>query len=385
MSFSKIISLPTGSLSIQINESETLFNQYIDFAARNNPKRGFLFVSKVLGKHYPCTPDTMQHSYSQLVDLLLVNEKDSQQFVFIGMAETATALGLGVYETWLKRSQKHGIYCQTTRYFLENQPFVDFEEAHSHATGFYLYHPKEHATQQVFNQADTLVLVDDEVSTGNTFANLVNAYKKTNPALKRVIIVSLLNLTSANARKKVAQKTGMVFEWLSILSGQFTFTPNPDYEFKTIHVDSNQQCKKYLLNGNYGRLGIDRALPELTGQITPLIADLTSKNKVLVLGTGEFIYHAYLVAKEFERAGIDAYVQSTTRSPILVNSAIVNRLAFQDNYDDGIANYLYNNDIYYYDAVVVVHETPMNSELAFLISHLNAMALKVTNGTICLS
>ncbi|MCK5727941.1 MAG: phosphoribosyltransferase domain-containing protein [Methylococcales bacterium] len=385
MSFSKIISLPTGSLSIQINESETLFNQYIDFAARNNPKRGFLFVSKVLGKHYPCTPDTMQHSYSQLVDLLLVNEKDSQQFVFIGMAETATALGLGVYETWLKRSQKHGIYCQTTRYFLENQPFVDFEEAHSHATGFYLYHPKEHATQQVFNQADTLVLVDDEVSTGNTFANLVNAYKKINPALKRVIIVSLLNLTSANARKKVAQKTGMVFEWLSILSGQFTFTPNPDYEFKTIHVDSNQQCKKYLLNGNYGRLGIDRALPELTGQITPLIADLTSKNKVLVLGTGEFIYHAYLVAKEFERAGIDAYVQSTTRSPILVNSAIVNRLAFQDNYDDGIANYLYNNDIYYYDAVVVVHETPMNSELAFLISHLNAMALKVTNGTICLS
>ena len=385
MSFSKIISLPTGSLSIQINESETLFNQYIDFAARNNPKRGFLFVSKVLGKHYPCTPDTMQHSYSQLVDLLLVNEKDSQQFVFIGMAETATALGLGVYETWLKRSQKHGIYCQTTRYFLENQPFVDFEEAHSHATGFYLYHPKEHATQQVFNQADTLVLVDDEVSTGNTFANLVNAYKKINPALKRVIIVSLLNLTSANARKKVAQKTGMVFEWLSILSGQFTFTPNPDYEFKTVSVESNQQCKKYLLNGNYGRLGIDRALPELTGQITPLIADLTSKNKVLVLGTGEFIYHAYLVAKEFERAGIDAYVQSTTRSPILVNSAIVNRLAFQDNYDDGIANYLYNNDIYYYDAVVVVHETPMNSELAFLISHLNAMALKVTNGTICLS
>ncbi|MCK5926218.1 MAG: TRSP domain-containing protein, partial [Methylococcales bacterium] len=95
--------------------------------------------------------------------------------------------------------------------------------------------------------------------------------------------------------------------------------------------------------------------------------------------------HAYLVAKEFERAGIDAYVQSTTRSPILVNSAIVNRLAFQDNYDDGIANYLYNNEIYYYDAVVVVHETPMNSELAFLISHLNAMALKVTNGTICLS
>ncbi len=385
MSFSKTISLPTGSLSIQINESETLFNHYIDFAARNNPKRGFLFVSKVLGKHYPCTPTQMQASYSQLVALLLANEKNSQQFVFIGMAETATALGLGVYETWLKHSQKQGIYSQTTRYFLDNQPFVDFEEAHSHATGFYLYHPQKKSTQAIFNQADTLVLVDDEVSTGNTFTNLVNAYKKTNPDLKRVIIISLLNLTNAEARSKVAEKTGMAVEWLSILSGQFEFTPNPDYVFKTVSVESNQQCKKYLLNGDYGRLGIDRALPALTESLTPLMTHLKSKNKVLVLGTGEFIYHAYLVAKALEIKGMKSYVQSTTRSPILINSAIVNRLSFQDNYDDGIDNYLYNNEIYYYDVVIVVHETSMNSELAFLISHLSAIALRVTNGTVCIS
>ena len=385
MSFSKTISLPTGSLSIQINESETLFNHYIDFAARNNPKRGFLFVSKVLGKHYPCTPTQMQASYSQLVALLLANEKNSQQFVFIGMAETATALGLGVYETWLKHSQKQGIYSQTTRYFLDNQPFVDFEEAHSHATGFYLYHPQKKSTQAIFNQADTLVLVDDEVSTGNTFTNLVNAYKKTNPDLKRVIIISVLNLTNAKAREKVAQKTGMAVEWLSILSGQFKFTPNPDYVFKTVSVESNQQCKKYLLNGDYGRLGINQALPVLSESLTPLMTRLKSKNKVLVLGTGEFIYHAYLVAKALEIKGMEASVQSTTRSPILINSAIVNRLSFQDNYDDGIDNYLYNNEIYYYDVVIVVHETSMNSELAFLISHLSAIALKVTNGTVCIS
>ena len=385
MAFSTQISLPTGLLTVHINESKSLFNQYIDFAARNNPKRGFLFISKVLAKHYPCTPTQMQASYSQLVDLLLKHEANTQAFVFIGMAETATALGLGVYEAWLEKTTKHGIYCQTTRYFLENQPFVDFEEAHSHATGFYLYYPQETALQETFNKADTLVLVDDEVSTGNTFANLVNAYKKTNPALKRVIIVSLLNLTSAGARKKVAEKTNMAIEWLSILSGQFEFTPNPDFVFKTVSVESNQYCKKTLLNGNYGRLAIDRAVPHLTEQLPPLIERLKLKNKVLVLGTGEFIYHAYLVANALEKSDINVYVQSTTRSPILVGHAIVNCFEFEDNYADGICNYLYNNEIYDYDAIVVVYETAMSPELAFLISHLNAIALKVSHGTICLS
>jgi hypothetical protein len=384
MGFSKQVSLLTGELTIQINESETLFDQYIDFAARNNPKRGFLFVSKVLAKHYPCTPTQMRDSYLQLVALLLAQEKESQQFVFIGMAETATALGLGVYETWLEKTQKQGIYCQTTRYFLENQAFVDFEEAHSHATGFYLYHPEDDAIQQVFNGADTLVLIDDEVSTGNTFANLINAYQKNNPLLARVIIISLLNLSSSEARENVAKKVGMNVEWLSILSGQFEFTPQPDFEFTPVSVESNQQCKQYLLNGNYGRLGIQGGLPSLSGQLNFLATGFKPNAKILVLGTGEFIYHAYLVAKELELKGLETFVQSTTRSPILVNLAIVNCLAFQDNYEDGIRNYFYNNR-YYYDAIVIVHETTMNSELAFLISHLNAIALKVIDGVICFS
>jgi hypothetical protein len=382
MPFSKTISLPTGSLSIQINEPEDLFNQYIDFAARNNPKRGFLFVSKVLAKHYPCRPSQVRTSYKNLVNKLLAVEKNSKKFVFIGMAETATALGLGVYETWLNKTQQQGIYCQTTRYFLDNQPFVDFEEAHSHATGFYLYLPKEPVVRTFFDTADTLVLIDDEISTGNTFANLINAYKKLNPNLKRVIVVSLLNLTSEQARKKVAVKTGLAVEWLSILSGQFEFTPNPAFNFHAPSVESNQQCKKYLLNGDYGRLGINKILPSLAGQLDELIAAFQPKAKILVLGTGEFIYHAYLVAVELEKCQFKTHVQSSTRSPILMGNAIVSCVTFQDNYKDGIDNYLYNTKMNNYDAIIVVHETLKTTELTHLIKRLNAVSLKITNGAV---
>ena len=385
MSFTKTIALPTGTLSLQINEPEELFNHFIDFAARNNPKRGFLFVSKVLGKHYPCKPAVMQDSYNRLVDLLLKTEQNSQNFVFVGMAETATALGLGVYETWLNRSQKKGIYCQTTRYFLENQSFVDFEEAHSHATGFYLYIPEEKALKKHFQNADTLILIDDEISTGNTFANLVNAYKKLNPHLRRVIVISLLNLTNAKARKTVAQRTGIEFEWLSILSGSFEFEANSEFEFKTVSVESSLDCKKHLFNANFGRLGIQQLLPSLAKQLDELHNDLQAGSKVLVLGTGEFIYHAFLVAKELETKGFEAYVQSTTRSPILDGGAILHRLEFQDNYHDGIHNYLYNSTMNPYERVIVVHETPKNAELEYLISLLNATAIKINHGTVCIS
>jgi len=382
MPFSKTISLPTGSLSIQINESENLFNQYIDFAARNNPKRGFLFVSKVLAKHYPCRPSQMRTSYEDLVNKLLSIENQSKRFIFIGMAETATALGLGVYETWLNKTQQQGIYCQTTRYFLDNQPFVDFEETHSHATGFYLYLPKEKQVKDIFNTADTLVLIDDEISTGNTFANLINAYKKLNPNLKRVIVLSLLNLTSEQARNKVAVKTKIAVEWLSILSGQFEFTPNPAFNFHVASVESNRQCKKQLLNGNYGRLGINKSLPLLTGQLDELMIDFQPKAKILVLGTGEFIYHAYLVAVELEKYQFKTYVQSTTRSPILIGNAIVSCVTFQDNYKDDISNYLYNAEMNHYDTIIVVHETLKTTGLTHLIKLLNAASVKITNGRV---
>jgi hypothetical protein len=385
MSFSQTIPLATGTLTVHINESQALFDRYIAFAARNNPKRGFLFISKVLGKHYPCQPREMLASYQALVDLLRPYEATLQQAVFIAMAETATALGLGVYENWLKQSEKTGIYCQSTRYFLADQPYLEFEETHSHASDFYLYLPQEPDLKAIFYHADTLVLIDDEISTGNTFANLIQAYQKINPAVKQVLVLSLLNLTDATAREKVAQQTQLPIHWLSVLSGAYQFTANPDFTFQLPNVTSSSACKKALLPYNYGRLGRHAPLPTLSGQLASLTHSWQAQDSVLVLGTGEFIYPAYLLGLDLERQGFQVFVQSTTRSPILVGAAIHDSLRFSDNYGDGIANFLYNYGLRTYQHCLVCHETPKNNEINVLCSLLHAISVQVNDGTVCFS
>ena len=385
MSFSKTIALPTGTLNIHINEPEALFNQYIDFAARNNPKRGFLFISKVLAKHFPCKPAVILQSYDALSDLLFATENGSENVVFIGMAETATALGLGVYESWLKKTSKTGIYCQTTRYFLSGQPFLEFEETHSHASDFYLYLPQQPEIRTVFDNADTLVLIDDEISTGNTFANLVNAYQKINPHLKRVLVVSLLNLTDEKSRANVNAQTGIEVEWLSILTGSYDFSPALDFYFNPVNVDSNQECKKNLLSLDYGRLGRQGLIKPFAGELNKLTQDWQKNAPILVLGTGEFIYHAFLIGLELEKQGFEVYVQSTTRSPILTGSAIGDCLTFTDNYGDGISNFLYNSKMRPYQQILVCHETPKNAPINQILSLLNATSIQVNDGTLCIS
>ncbi|MDW2612034.1 phosphoribosyltransferase domain-containing protein, partial [Escherichia coli] len=67
-----------------------------DIAERRNPKRAFLFVSKVLGRHIPVSPQVMRNVYTQLAEQFL-GTLDGP-VVFIGMAETAVGLGAGVFD-----------------------------------------------------------------------------------------------------------------------------------------------------------------------------------------------------------------------------------------------------------------------------------------------
>ena len=384
MPFSKTIALPTGLLTLHIQESESLFQRYIDFAARNNPKRGFLFISKVLAKHYPCQPTVILESYTALVDLLKT-VASGERYVFIGMAETATALGSGVYEHWFKERQQTGIYCQTTRYFLNDQPFLAFEEAHSHASDFYLYLPQSPEMREIFDSADTLVLIDDEISTGNTFANLIHAYQKINPHLKRVIVLSLLNLTDKKARETIYSKTGIHIDWFSLLTGHYHFSPALDFYFNPVNVNSHQTCKKAMLSLENGRLGTQGLSTLKTDELQKLSQQWQANSRILVLGTGEFIYPAVLIGFELEKLGFEVFVQSTTRSPILIGHAIQDCLKFTDNYGDNIPNFLYNSHTKNYDYVLVCHETPKNDEINKICLLLNAISIQVNNGTLYIS
>ena len=63
------IKLQSGLLQIayEPNNNPSL-ESLLEFATRANPKRGFLFVSRVLGKHIPCKPSSMRRIYDLLAE-----------------------------------------------------------------------------------------------------------------------------------------------------------------------------------------------------------------------------------------------------------------------------------------------------------------------------
>ncbi|MEN9866761.1 MAG: hypothetical protein RL748_2351, partial [Pseudomonadota bacterium] len=60
------VPLPTGHLHVTVEHARQPPDTLLGFAARANAKRGFLFVSRVLGKHWPVRPQAMQAIHQDL-------------------------------------------------------------------------------------------------------------------------------------------------------------------------------------------------------------------------------------------------------------------------------------------------------------------------------
>jgi hypothetical protein len=85
--------------------------------------------------------------------------------------------------------------------------------------------------------------------------------------------------------------------------------------------------------------------------------DIRKDQRILVLGSGEFMYPPFLFAEWLQAEGYDVHFQSTTRSPILRGGDIQDTLNTMDNYGDGIPNFLYNVRPSQYDRVLIGYET----------------------------
>jgi hypothetical protein len=122
----------------------------------------------------------------------------------------------------------------------------------------------------------------------------------------------------------------------------------------------------------FGRLGLARCLRTPEALADRLAAGIAPLEKVLVLGTGEFMHASTLLGAALERRGLDVVVQSTTRSPILTWGAVRHALTFPDNYGEGIPNFIYNVAPGQYRHVLVCHETPAGDALHAFARTLNA-------------
>ncbi len=364
------VALPNGRLRVEIDRADWPLQRLCGFAARHNPRRGFLFVSKVLGKHWPSAPAEMGAAHVALAARL--RGPSGRPAVFIGMAETATGLGQGVFEAYLAQ---HGagsaIYVQTTRYPLSGAQTLDFEERHSHAQSLRLHWPEQAELRKAFLHAPMLVLVDDELSTGQTFRSLMTAYRSINPHIQRVCLVSLTDFMGHEARASWRNEAAQV-EFISLLSGALAFEADPDFRAEpAAPAQAQVACRRGHVGSFSARLGTDQALQLPQALLERLNASLPMDRPVLVLGTGEFMHPAFCLARSLSSQGREVRVQSTTRSPILLGADVRQRLTLQDPYGEGIPNYLYNVDPQA-QTVLLCCESPPSAALTQTLSQLDA-------------
>jgi hypothetical protein len=318
----------------------------------------------------------MSWSYRALARAVL-NSGAGDRSLWIGMAETATGLGYGVFEAAKNEGLQNALFMQTTRYHLADVERLEFEEAHSHATDFFLYYPTDPAHKQQFLTADTLVLIDDEISTGKTFLRLIKAYQKVNPWLRKVYIVSLVNFAHPDDRRYLETEAEVSVEWICFRQGLLNFEDsyNAAIDNISVNVDSNNSCKKHLLAWQ-GRLGITEPVVIKADPSPHFKTTEQDDRPILVLGTGECNPPAFLLGRELAAQGFKVKVQSTTRSPIHQGNEIKRICQFEDNYEDGIANFIYNMNPADYREIILCHETPLNAPLMQLLHDWNAISAR---------
>ncbi len=359
------IELPSGRLDVHIHEETPDFglNVLCDFAARNNPKRGFLVVSKVLGRHIPSDPLLMHRVHGTLAAKLASTDLPGP-VVFMGMAETAICLGQAVHDTYANLTERQGdtMFLHSTRQILDGDEdgiVAEFSEPHSHAARHIVYSPLQFQLKAMLKAARSLVLIDDESSTGTTFMNAARAMAQLVPCLQ---VVSTAVITDWSNGADWRQKEGWKGASVALLRGELSWHGRADFVSETPPVTNTGALGHVANSFDYGRRGTATPYHRLPAgasyaQFAGAITRSIKAQSYLVVGTGEFTYPAYRLALAMRERGHKVCVQATTRSPVHLGGAIGSVLRFADNYGADVPNFLYNAQPIDGQKVIIVCET----------------------------
>jgi pyrimidine operon attenuation protein/uracil phosphoribosyltransferase len=378
-------------ITVTTNPLSTLLpvEQLVDVALRRNPKRAHLLVSRVLAKHVPTEPgiavaaglllglvvrreliaegrsavgscEELQqciHDAANTLRGLLASPDEPARIgagrtraidrlchelrsyssnmpkvATIGYAETATGLGqlvaegLGTY------------YIHSTRLSAVGEgavrPYGLFEEAHSHAPSHQLL-PTRHAA---LSQADTLVLVDDELSTGATIVNTIVALHSA-AHHGHYVVASLIDLRSETDKGRLdalATELGCRISVVALANGSIHLPEDLSSKAASLieqfPADENPRPvpgRVSVLNLSdivpgvrSPRFGVDACSnPEPAPRIADEIAAGTpDSGRILVLATEEFMALPLATAHALQSRlpNADIRYSTSTRSPIAV-------------------------------------------------------------------
>ncbi|MGP9767178.1 phosphoribosyltransferase domain-containing protein [Halomonas sp. AOP13-D3-9] len=342
--------IQAGRLTLTLTENGHRLDELIAFASRLNPRRGYLFVSRVLGKHIPVRPSKMDAVHAELAQAIQLRGHTAY---VVGMAETAIGLGAGVARH-LGKLHEHSVFHHTTRFLVPN-PWLRIREAHSHADTMHMARLEGDALNAVQTTED-LVLVDDEISTGRTLAQLAHSLMG-QPELsrvKRLHIVSIVSWLDEAARAHLLSllPSNIEINFVQLMAGTFSFAADPEYQAtlpdnvdvdfcNALSAQSATQSAPLPLErqGLYGMLfGSYEAVLEDEF----LSRNLQVNKPHVVYGMGEFLDTPFRVALALEMAGMDVLFQSSTRSPIALGDEVANRLEHPAPGDSNKTHFLYN-------------------------------------------
>ncbi|KQN00473.1 hypothetical protein ASE78_05075 [Sphingomonas sp. Leaf25] len=350
------VALPTGRLDIAVEEAVWPLDDLCAFAARENPKRGFLIVSRVLGRHLPASPQVMRASVRDLVARIPADLPGP--VMVVGLAETAVCLGQTVHgelRAALGREDVH--FLHSTRQRIDHPLLCRFEEPHSHASAHLIYRPDLPTPR-------TLVIVDDEVSTGTTLTNLAQALVAAWPGVERIVVATLTDWSvGRDWQARMPRPTAIA----ALLHGRLEWTQGDIAPADAAFDMAAASLGTLATHRNMGRTGItSAAAPPPIGPLPPVTGPLR------IIGTGEFTYPPFRLAETLADAGHDVVVQATSRSPARIGWAMASKLCFTDNYGTGVPNYLYNADPADGRTNWIAHETGAATIDPALVAALNA-------------
>jgi hypothetical protein len=395
----------TLDISVRTDRERSIIDveDLVGIAVRRNPKRAHLLVSTVLAKHVPTIPG-ISLAAGELLGLLvsdalgaadtaiaqteaeasiapeaagfgdrlaalmaLFSETNYQvdaaalergygelralrhdihhstvarpQVVTLGFAETATGLGQTVSDSL------HSYYLHSTRHEVAGAAsFAGFEEEHSHATD----HGLLPTDPEWLRPGGTVVLVDDELSTGKTVINTVTAIQNLIPQ-EHWVIAALIDLRSPADRARfdeLAAQLGTRISVVSLASGSIELpsdvltraaaliealsTDAADGASASVvvtvpgvvqHLDCTDLAP--VRSARFGTTtpadpAVARAVAERVHALLGVTEASTSDRGVVVLGSEEFIALPMTTADELAALAAPTVVRfsTSTRSPI---------------------------------------------------------------------
>ncbi|MDH3020694.1 phosphoribosyltransferase family protein [Gordonia alkanivorans] len=351
---------------------------------RHNKRRAHLLVSTVLGKHIPTPPHVVRRAADDLGAAIIeqIGADPARNSIVFGFAETATGLGHCVAQR-ISASR----YLHSTRRRLPGVVVSGtFEEGHSHATT-HLLQPSDPRFLDATTPDETLILVDDEISTGTTALGAIETIIAKRPRA-RFVVASLVDMRSADQRAicaKAAADLGVEVSYVALAHGSVTLPPtlldevweltsdtlNPVVPERAGVTRIDLDWPRGTPDG--GRHGFARSdagsFRDATEAAAAAIAEhLDPQRPVVVVGHEELMYAPLCIAEGLEQRGFVTGYQTTTRSPAQVHNVpgYPLRRGFRfraPESDPETPRYIYNvsSDALPDPQVVIVIDTPADT------------------------